>query len=237
MSKKKKMIICFIFGMLGCLCFGGGDWLMAYGAFEHTGSIWWLTQGVANISSARNSAAMALSFPGIIFYAIGLFGAAGGIKDSKERRIYRILNIFGLTPWLCLHIFYVELLNTYAVMYQNGLSASADIVCEGVFGNLSWIIILSEALMLPPFIYWIYLQIRGRTYFPRMFVLSPGNVLFTYAILYVVKMLLPESAFRVGFTNGLMSESMIFWFAWLLIFTCRNKGGILDGEETLTILP
>lgn len=50
MNKKKKMIICFVLGMVGCLCFGGGDWLMIYGNTAHTGEIYWLTQGVIGIS-------------------------------------------------------------------------------------------------------------------------------------------------------------------------------------------
>lgn len=29
--KNNKMTAALICGMLGCLCFGGGDWLMMYG--------------------------------------------------------------------------------------------------------------------------------------------------------------------------------------------------------------
>lgn len=101
------MIICFVLGMVGCLCFGGGDWLMIYGNTAHTGEIYWLTQGVIGISPARNAIAMALAFPGIICYGTGLFAMAGFIKDSRDRKIYRVLNIFGLTPWLCLHILHI----------------------------------------------------------------------------------------------------------------------------------
>ncbi len=34
---------------------------------------------------------------------------------------------------------------------------------------------------------------------------------------------MPESAFRLGFTNGLMSESMVIWFAVTLIMEIRIK--------------
>ena len=105
MTKKKKMLIAFLLGIVGCLCFGAGDWLMAYGDAAHSGKVWWLTEGVANISSTRNSIAMFIAFPGIICYGLGLFAAAGFIRQQRERRIYRVLTIFGLTPWLCLHIF------------------------------------------------------------------------------------------------------------------------------------
>ncbi len=42
------------------------------------------------------------------------------------------------------------------------------------------------------------------------------NVLVIFAILKGISMMMPESGFRLGFTNGLMSESMIIWF--LLVF-------------------
>ena len=77
MTKKKKMLIAFLLGIVGCLCFGTGDWLMAYGDAAHCGKVWWLTEGVANISSTRNSIAMFIAFPGIICYGLGLFAAAG----------------------------------------------------------------------------------------------------------------------------------------------------------------
>ena len=43
------------------------------------------------------------------------------------------------------------------------------------------------------------------------------NVLFIYGVLKGVSLLMPESAFRLGFTNGLMSESMIVWFGFMLV--------------------
>ena len=34
-------------GMLGCLCYGGGDWLMLYGNPAHHGTLLWLTESVS----------------------------------------------------------------------------------------------------------------------------------------------------------------------------------------------
>ena len=33
------------------------------------------------------------------------------IKEEKERKIYHYLNAFGLTPWMCLHLFYIMISN------------------------------------------------------------------------------------------------------------------------------
>ncbi len=56
--KKQKMTAALICGMLGCLCYGGGDWLMMYGDTAHDGSVYWLTRGVAQIPAWRNTLAM-----------------------------------------------------------------------------------------------------------------------------------------------------------------------------------
>ena len=56
--KKQKMTAALICGMLDCLCYGGGDWLMMYGDTAHDGSVYWLTRGVAQIPAWRNTLAM-----------------------------------------------------------------------------------------------------------------------------------------------------------------------------------
>ena len=54
------------------------------------------------------------------------------------------------------------------------------------------------------------------------------NVLVIYGILYFIKSIMPDSPFRIGFTNGLMSESMIIWFAIMIIFVSKNKKFTID---------
>lgn len=73
---KRKMELALLCGLLGCLCFGGGDWLMLYGNTAHEGRIFWLTEGAAAIPAWRNNLAMALSFPGILLYGAALFAIA-----------------------------------------------------------------------------------------------------------------------------------------------------------------
>jgi len=48
------------------------------------------------------------------------------------------------------------------------------------------------------------------------------NVLILFGILKGISNLLPVSAFRLGFTNGLMSESMILWFGFMLIWEAKR---------------
>lgn len=224
MSRKecRNLSLAMICGLLGCLCYGGGDWLMIYGDASFTGKLFWLTSGAAEIPAWRNGAAMALAFPGIILYGIALFYIGRFIKQKRERTIYHYLNAFGLTPWMCLHLFYIMILYLHAWMVRNGYAEAALSACEALYDHLSWVVLVSEVLMLPVFVYWFYLAVAGKTVLPRW--TAACNVLAFYLLLFVIKNMLPDSPFRLGFTNGLMSESMVFFFLviWL---TGRKTAG------------
>ncbi len=223
MNNKTKNIWALICGVLGCLCYGGGDWLMMYGDPAHTGKLVWLSIGTAQIPQWRYVLAMALAFPGIIFYGIALFAVQEYIRDEKHKKVYHYLNAFGLTPWIALHLIYVVILSLFAWLNNNGFSRDAVTICEALFANFSWLVPVSEALMLPVFLYWFYLQVTGKTRFRRAMAFT--NVLVIFAILKTIASFMPESAFRLGFMNGLMSESMIIWFILILLgvgIECEN---------------
>lgn len=218
---RRKLNFALICGMLGCLCFGAGDWLMIYGDTTYSGSLYWLTEGVADIVPWRNGLAMVLSFPGIILYGIALFAIQGYIKESRHQKVYHYLNVFGLTPWIALHLFYIMILYLFAWMNKNGFEQAALPAAQALYAHLSWVVIVSEVMMLPPFLCWFYLVAAGKTELPKKMALS--NPLTIYLALYLVKSLMPDSAFRIGFTNGLMSESMIIWFGVFLYWNIRRK--------------
>ena len=54
------------------------------------------------------------------------------------------------------------------------------------------------------------------TVYATQSLLAFTNVLIIYGVLKGVSLLMPVSAFRLGATNGLMSESMIVWFGFML---------------------
>lgn len=215
MFKKTKNIRGLICGIIGCLCYGSGDWLMMYGDPSYSGKLFWLTSGTSQIPQWRYMLAMALAFPGIVFYGIALFAVQEYIKDEKHKRIYHYLNAFGLTPWIALHLVYVVILSLFAWLNNNGFTQDAITICEALFGSFSWIILVSEVLMLSVFMFWFFLQITGKTVFKKGMAFT--NVLVIFGILKTIASLMPISEFRLGFTNGLMSESMIIWFALVFL--------------------
>ncbi len=194
---------------------------MIYGDTTSSGKLFWLTQGASQIAPWRNWLAMLLAFPGIIFYGIALFYIGRFIRGEKERKVYHYLNAFGLTPWMCLHLFYIMILYLYNWMTNNGYSEAALPACEALYSHLSWVIMVSEVLMLPVFLYWFYVVVRGKTTLPRW--MAAGNVLVFYVVFVTVKSFLPDTPFRIGFTNGLMSESMIFFFLLIWIVGEKNE--------------
>lgn len=218
-KRQSKLSLAMICGILGCLCYGCGDWLMMYGDTVYIGKLFWLTKGVAQIPGWRNNLAMVLAFPGILFYGIALFYLETYIRSKKEKVIYHYLNAFGLTPWMCLHIFYIMILYLYAWMINNGYEKVALSACEALYHHLSWIVPVSEMVMLPVFIYWFYMVFARKTRLPRA--AAFGNVLIFYVILKICSMVMPDSAFRIAFTNGLMSESMLLFF--IVIWICGKN--------------
>lgn len=225
-NRRNRKTIALLCGILGCVCMGAGDWLMIYGDTAYGGSLSWLTVGVAEIAPWRNTLAMVLAFPGIIFYGIALFDIAAYLKKERHRKMYRYLTAFSLTPWLCLHLFYIMILYGFAWMNGSGYEAAALPVSEALFYHLSWLVMVSEALMLPPYIYWLWMLARGNSVFPRGMALS--NPLIFYVFMKLSTILMPEGAFRLAFTNGLMSESMLIWFGSMLLWNLIHKNNCLE---------
>lgn len=222
MSQRKRTaaLLC---GLLGCVCFGAGDWLMLYGDPAYRGQLSWLTEGAAQIAPWRNALAMGLAFPGILLYGAALFALQGFLLREKQRAVYHYLTAFGLTPWLCLHLFYSMILYLFAWLRAGAYSAAALPAAQALFAHFWWLAPASEAMMLPPFLYWFYVVASGNSVFPRW--TAAANPLVLYLLLSAGKVLLPDTAFRIGFINGLMSESMAVWFLLLLLWSrqCERR--------------
>ena len=216
----KKHILLLALGMAGCLLLAASDWLMIYGDPSYQGALAWLTTGAAAIPPARNAVAMAISFPAVLLYCFGLF-AVRYFLSGQRRKTYCALTVAGLTPWLCLHLFYVMILFLFAWLQGQGQQAMAYAACEALFSQFQWIIPLAEVIMILPYVYLFVLAVRGRTSLPRWTAIN--NPLVLYLILSLGKLIFPSTAWKLAYTNGLMSEAMLLWFLFYLILVARKK--------------
>lgn len=206
----KKLVLLLLCGIAGCIFMGGSDYLMIYGNTAFEGELAWLTLGAAEIPAGRNALALAMAFPAVIFYALGLLAVRFFINEEKDRKNYSVLTVIGMTPWLCLHLFYIMILFAFGFLMQRGDSETAYILCEAMFGQFSWLVMAGEIIMLLPFIYLIVLMLKLRTVFKKAMALN--NPVLIFVILKILTMLMPDAPFRLAFTNGLMSEAMLIWF-------------------------
>ena len=216
----KKIKITLLCGMLGCVLMGTGDWLMLYGDPTATGAAYWLTEGAAQIPAWRNALSMALAFPAVVFYGAGLFGIGSFLDGEKRRKAWFTMTAFGLTPWLCVHLFVAGALYLFAWLRGSAWAAAAMPAAEAFRNHFSWIVFLSYPFMLPPYFYWAWQIFKGRSVLPKGMVLS--NPVTFYLVLKAISLLMPVGAFRLAFTNGLMSEAMFLWFLSMLCWNSKN---------------
>ena len=211
---KTKLRVLLLIGILGAILMASSDWLMIYGNTAFEGNLAWLTVGVAEISPRRNSLALFLAFPAVILYSVGLFAVKAFLTDRSSRHSYSMLTAVGLTPWLCIHLFYVMILYLFAWMMGNGQEDLAYLASEELFNHFSWLIPVGEVLMALPFVYLLWKTATAKTVLPKW--MAVCNPIVFLVILKLLTSLMPNEPFRLAFTNGLMSEAMILWFAVLL---------------------
>ena len=220
---RKKVVWTLLCGMVGCILMGSSDWLMIYGDPSFRGSLAWLTEGAAKIPAWRNGLAMLLTFPAVGFYAVGLFGIRSFLPQEKHRKTYGALTVFGMTPWMALHLFYTMILFLFAWLTGNGYESVAFGAAEALVRQFLWLVPVGEIVIILPFCYLFAVFATGRSCFPRW--MAFNNPLILYAVLKTVTVYLPPCAAKLAFINGLMSECMLLWFLIFLLAHCRRTAG------------
>ena len=84
MALQKKFII---FGMIGCLCFGIGDWLLGYvDPAPIEGNVFYFIRAGhgAGYNLSKAAFALALAMAGRCVLYPGIFHIAGIVKDEKN---------------------------------------------------------------------------------------------------------------------------------------------------------
>ena len=220
----KRIKIALLCGMFGCVLMGTGDWLMLYGDPTATGAAYWLTEGAAQIPAWRNALSMAVAFPAVVFYGIGLFAIGAFLQGEKQQKTWFLMTAFGLTPWLCVHLFVAGALYLFAWLRSSAWAAAAMPAAEAFRSQFGWVVFVSYPFMLPPYFYWAWELFKGKSVFPKWMTFS--NPIVFYLVLKGISLFMPVGAFRIAFTNGLMSEAMFLWFLSMLPWSYSKQGGL-----------
>lgn len=211
-----------IFGIIGCLCFGIGDWLLGYvdpGLVE--GEVFYFIRVGHGLSySASNIAVvLALAAFGMCLLYPGFVRISDIAKDKKTKQFLRY--VFGLCSmgWLMLHIMVSVNVLVFSEAEKNG-GRELAVVLSNRFGSAGLAVVCCAYFFVAvAFIVLIVDILRGNTYLKKSAVLFSPAV--WMAVIAAVSLVLPQSAFSYGLYTFCMNGGMLVWFAYLL--TKRNQ--------------
>lgn len=208
----------WIWGIIGCICFGIGDWLLGYTDPGLTGGdlFYFIRAGHgADYNIKKVIITLALSMIGMPFFFTALIHIADIAADTKTALQLRYT--FGLCSvgWLIIHFIVAVNVMVYSWMMKNagrelanGMSnflGNAMLPClyiAYIFIGIALILLMTDIL-------------RGKTKLKKQAVLF--TPLIWMAIVNITANIIPSTAFSYGLYTFCMNSGMLVWFFYLLI--------------------
>ncbi|MCM1225778.1 MAG: hypothetical protein NC548_66175 [Lachnospiraceae bacterium] len=206
-----------IFGLIGCLCFGIGDWLLGYvdPALVEGADLYFIRAGHgAGYNTLKVDITLALAVTGIFFLYPGFVHIADIAKDGKTKRILGYA--FGLCSvgWMMLHLFVSFLVLAFSETEKNG-GRELAITLADRFGSAGAAVEKCTSLFaMGAGIVLIVTILRGNTCLKKSAVVF-GPVI-PMLLIIVIAQVLPQSAFSYGLYTFNMNAAMMVWFVYLL---------------------
>ncbi|MCM1467328.1 MAG: hypothetical protein NC086_04205 [Alistipes sp.] len=208
----------WIFGLIGCLCFGIGDWLLGYvdPALVEGADLYFIRAGHgADYNTLRVDATLVLAVVGICFLYPGFVHIADIGKDRRTKRLMRYA--FGLCSvgWIMLHLFVSFHVLVFSEAVKNAGSGLA-ITLSGRLGGAGLVVEKCSSLFtVAAFLLLIVAIAQGNTCLKKSAaVFSP---IVPMVIIIAAAQILPQSAFTYGLYTFNMNAGMMVWFAYLLV--------------------
>lgn len=215
MTLQKKY---WIFGIIGCLCFGIGDWLLGYINPEpvESGVFYFIRAGHgADYDTFKVGVTLALAAFGIYFLYPAFIHIADIAKEEKIKHVLKYTFALCTMGWIMLHL----LVSVNVLVFseaERGVGREAAVTLSKKLNNAGLPIVAFVCLFIGgAFIALIVSILRGNT------VLEKTAVVFTpivpMLIIIGISILLPSSEFAYGLYTFNMNAGMIVWFLYLLI--------------------
>ncbi|MCM1100030.1 MAG: hypothetical protein NC079_04795 [Clostridium sp.] len=211
-----------ILGLIGCLCFGIGDWLLGYvDPMPVEGDVFYFIRAGhgADYNTLRVGVTLALAVVGIFFLYPGFIHIADIAKDGKTKRLLGYA--FGLCSvgWMMLHLLVsVNVLVFSETAKSVGCEFAA--VLSNRLGNAGLAVEKCAALFaVGAGILLIIAILRRNTCLKKSAVVFSPVI--PMLIIIVIARVLPQSAFSYGLYTFNMNAAMMVWFVYL--FAAGNK--------------
>ncbi|MCM1328260.1 MAG: hypothetical protein NC253_02370 [Ruminococcus sp.] len=221
MEKNLPQIKYSIFGIIGSLCFGIGDWLLGLvdTAAVEDGAFYYIRAGHgADYSTAKLAVVFALAMVGMLFLQAGLTRVSDIGKTEKTKRVLEY--ILGLCAAACPIIHFIVAAQVFIFSQTDKFGGrELAVTLSGGFADVStaafygaYLFVFAGYLAVPIAI------IAGKTYLKKSAAIFTPLVPMT--IISEVREMLPDTPFAYGLFTFCMNFGMIVWFIYLI---CANK--------------
>ncbi len=214
MALQKKFII---FGMIGCLCFGIGDWLLGYvDPAPIEGNVFYFIRAGhgAGYDTGKAAVSLALAVAGMCFLHPGFSHIADIAKEEKTKRSLGYAMELCSVGWLALHILVSINVAVFAQAEKMGGRELAAALSGRLAGTGAAALFLVFLLIGIPLIMLAVCIVWQKTYLERK--AAVFSLIVPMAAIFAVSQFLPESLFSYGLYTFCMNGGMIAWFGYLL---------------------
>lgn len=204
-------------GIIGCLCFAVGDWLLGYVDPTPAGEniFYFIREGHGiGYNTSRSAAAAAISAVGMFFLYPGFARISDIAKNEKTRLSLEYLLGLCSAGWLTIHL--TVAVNVF-VFSQAEKIGGRELAAEfsNSLGNASLLTLgFAYLFAAAAFMKLIFDILRRKTYMKRTAAFFTPIV--PMAVIWAVSLTLPSSAFSYGLYTFCMNGGMLVWFLYLL---------------------
>ena len=222
MKTKRRMCLSLLCGILGCLCFGVGDWLLGYVAPTPIGenTFYFICVGHgANYASWKIVVTLVIAMVGMCFLIPGMACIADVARKSGARRLLRYLFMLCAVGWIVIHFAVAVNVWAFSLSEKAGGRELAVLLSQGLDGVCRLCLYCAYLFVAAALITLIVLILYGKTHLMRTAALFTPAI--PMGIIAVVAGLLPASPFAYGLSTFCMNGGLIVWYGYLLLHQDR----------------
>ncbi len=211
-------------GIIGCLLFGLGDWLLGYvdpGKIDGD-TFYFISAGHgAAFADWKITVTLAAAVIGVLFLQQGFVHIADIMKDDRDRAGAQRVFTFMTYPWIVIHFVVTAIVFVYSYTCRVAGEELAVQITGGMDKVFDVCVLIAYFILAVSLIDLVIVTARGRT------ILKRREAFFTpltwIVVIGAVALLLPASPFSKGLYTFCMNGGMLVWFVRLLFVKGEDR--------------
>lgn len=217
MKPKRRMRLSLLCGILGCLCFGVGDWLLGYvdpaPVSEITFSFIRAGHGVG-YDAWKIVVTLVMAMVGMCLMILGVASIANVAKKTAFKRLLRYLFALCAVGWIVIHFAVAINVWVFSLAEKTGGRELAVSLSHGLDDVCLLCLYCAYVFVAAALIALIVLILLGQTHLMRTAALFTPAI--PMGIIAAIAGLLPASPFAYGLSTFCMNGGLIVWYGYLL---------------------